>query len=94
MIIKEKDSLAESVSTLDSLLKLPLNSQQRFLVERELKTLRAGERGEAALFDLRLGVEPDHRGGVDAPAQRFDRRPRLRMARGSVEAIDSRGDKR
>lgn len=46
MIIKKKVSLAEAAATLDSLLTLPLNSQQRFLVARELKTLRAGERGE------------------------------------------------
>ena len=38
--------MSEAQQELESLLKLPLNTKQRFLVERELKIMKAGERGE------------------------------------------------
>lgn len=46
MIIKHKDSLAGAKQELEGLLKLSLSAKQRFLVERELKIMKAGERGE------------------------------------------------
>ena len=46
MIIKTKDSMDKAQQELESLLHLPLNSKQRFLVERELKIMKAGARGE------------------------------------------------
>ena len=46
MIIKTKDSMVGAQQELEGLLQLPLNTKQRFLVERELKILIAGERGE------------------------------------------------
>jgi hypothetical protein len=46
MIIKTKDSMVGAQQELEGLLQLPLNTKQRFLVERELKIFKAGERGE------------------------------------------------
>lgn len=46
MILKQKDSLDKDIQELEYLLTLPLNAQQRFFIERELKYVRSGERGE------------------------------------------------
>ncbi|ANA40588.1 nuclease-related domain-containing protein [Geobacter anodireducens] len=46
MILKSKDSRQEDIQELNRLLGLNLSAKQRFLVERELKCLQAGERNE------------------------------------------------
>lgn len=46
MIIKHKDNREEDIQELNHLLTLALTNNQRFLVERELKCLKAGERNE------------------------------------------------
>ena len=46
MIIKQKDSLASAYEELQSLLKLPLDNRQQSLVEREVRALNYGVRGE------------------------------------------------
>jgi hypothetical protein len=46
MIIKRMDSKEEEVAELSALLKGRLTSRQRFLMERELKTVRTGVSGE------------------------------------------------
>ena len=46
MIIKSMDSKKEDLDELSSLLKEKLTSSQRFLIERELKRMRSGVRGE------------------------------------------------
>lgn len=52
MIIKEKDSKERDIKELTSLLKLNISPKQRFLIEREIRSIKAGERGEndAAYF--------------------------------------------
>lgn len=52
MIIKEKEHKISEIKELTDLLKLNLTDRQRFLVERELRWIRAGEEGEneAAYF--------------------------------------------
>lgn len=46
MIIKQKDSLVDAERELQDLLALPLDHRQLLLVERELKALQYGKRGE------------------------------------------------
>lgn len=46
MIIKERDSKQADIEELTSLLSLPLPDNKRFLVERELRFIKSGERGE------------------------------------------------
>jgi hypothetical protein len=46
VIIKQKDSLASAYEELQSLLKLPLDNRQQSLVEREVRALNYGVRGE------------------------------------------------
>lgn len=46
MIIKKMDSKQEEIRELTALLKCRLTSDQRFLIERELKAIRTGVRGE------------------------------------------------
>ena len=46
MIIKKMDSKQEEIAELTALLKGRLTSNQRFLIERELKTMRSGVSGE------------------------------------------------
>jgi hypothetical protein len=46
MIIKRMDSKQEEIAELTALLKGRLTSYQRFLIERELKTIRSGVSGE------------------------------------------------
>jgi hypothetical protein len=46
MIIKKRDSKQEEIKELETLLKIGLTSYQRFLIERELKTLKSGIQGE------------------------------------------------
>ncbi|MDA8083170.1 MAG: nuclease-related domain-containing protein [Nitrospiraceae bacterium] len=46
MIIKERDSKEEDIKELTALLSLPLPSNKRFLIERELRFMKSGERGE------------------------------------------------
>lgn len=58
MIIKQKDSLASAHEELLTLLKLPLDSRQQSLVERELKAMNYGARGEqdsAYFLDFAFG---------------------------------------
>ncbi len=52
MIIKERDSKQRDIKELISLLKLDISPKQRFLIEREIRFIKAGERGEndAAYF--------------------------------------------
>ncbi len=46
MIIKKMDSKQEEIAELTALLKGKLTPQQRFLIERELRTIRNGVSGE------------------------------------------------
>ncbi|MEW6067360.1 MAG: nuclease-related domain-containing protein [Nitrospirota bacterium] len=46
MIIKEKDSKQAEIDELTSLLSLPLPDNKKFLIERELRFLKSGDRGE------------------------------------------------
>jgi predicted RNA-binding Zn-ribbon protein involved in translation (DUF1610 family) len=46
MIIKEKESRQSDIDELSSLLRLHLPEEKRFSIERELKMLRSGEKGE------------------------------------------------
>jgi hypothetical protein len=46
MIIKRTDSKQEEIAELTALLKSNLPAYERFLIERELKALRTGVRGE------------------------------------------------
>lgn len=58
MIIKQKDSLADAYQELQALLQLPLDKRQQSLVERELKALHYGLRGEqdsAYFLDFAFG---------------------------------------
>lgn len=58
MIIKQKDSLADAHQELQALLQLPLDNRQQSLVERELKALHYGVRGEqdsAYFLDFAFG---------------------------------------
>jgi hypothetical protein len=52
MIIKTRDSKNNDISELQALLDEKINSNQRFLIERELKSIKAGAHGEddAAYF--------------------------------------------
>lgn len=58
MIIKERDSKQAEIEELTSLLSLPLPDNKRFLVERELRFIKSGERGEkdpAFFIDFHYG---------------------------------------
>lgn len=58
MIIKQKDSLADAYEELQTLQRLPLDNRQQTLVERELKALHYGVRGEqdsAYFLDFEFG---------------------------------------
>ena len=46
MILKEKDSRQSDVQELNRLLTLNPTAKQRFLIERELKCLKSGDRNE------------------------------------------------
>ncbi len=46
MIIKKRDSKEADIKELTSLLSLPLPENKKFLVERELRTMKAGNKGE------------------------------------------------
>lgn len=46
MIIKNQDSFKEDIQQLKKLLSLRLTEKQRFLIERELRFLHSGEKGE------------------------------------------------
>lgn len=58
MIIKDRDSKQADIERLTSLLSLPLPDDKRFLVERELRFIKSGERGEkdsAFFIDFHYG---------------------------------------
>ena len=58
MIIQRKDSRQSDIDVLTSLLSLDLSDQKRFLVERELNYIKAGDRGEndsAYFLDFHYG---------------------------------------
>lgn len=58
MIFKQKDSIADAYQELQALLQLPLDNRQQSLVERELKALHYGVRGEqdsAYFLDFAFG---------------------------------------
>jgi len=46
MIIKKRDSRETEIKELTSLLSLPLPQDKRFLIERELRCIKAGDKGE------------------------------------------------
>jgi hypothetical protein len=46
MIIKKRDSKEADIKELTSLLSLPLPDNKRFLIERELRFVKSGEKGE------------------------------------------------
>jgi hypothetical protein len=46
VIIKNRDSFKEDIEQLKGFLSLRLTEKQRFLIERELRFLRSGEKGE------------------------------------------------
>jgi hypothetical protein len=46
MIIKQRDSKEADIKELTSLLSLPLPVNKRFLIERELRFVKSGDRGE------------------------------------------------
>jgi hypothetical protein len=52
MIIKKRDSKKTDIEELTSLLSLPLPENKKFLIERELRTVKSGDQGEtdAAYF--------------------------------------------
>ena len=46
MIIKKGDSKEADIKELSSLLSLPLPDNKRFLIERELRFIKSGDKGE------------------------------------------------
>ncbi|MBI2999763.1 MAG: NERD domain-containing protein [Deltaproteobacteria bacterium] len=46
MIIKKRDSKQKEIEELNTLLSLPLPENKRFLIERELRFIKSGDRGE------------------------------------------------
>lgn len=58
MIVKNRDSFENDIAQLEGLLSLHLTERQRFIIEREIKFLRSGEKGEknsAYYIDYYLG---------------------------------------
>jgi hypothetical protein len=58
MIIKRRDSKESDIKELTSLLSLPLPENKKFLIERELRFLKSGEKGEkdsAYFIDFSFG---------------------------------------
>ena len=54
MIIKKMDSKQEEIAEVTALLKGKLTPQQRFLIERELRTIKSGVSGEKDCAYYRL----------------------------------------
>ncbi len=61
MIIKKRDSKESDIKELTSLLSLPLPDNKRFLIERELRFMKSGDKGEedsAYFIDFTYGPSP------------------------------------
>lgn len=76
MIIKKRDSKEADIKELTSLLSLPLPDNKRFLIERELRFMKSGDKGEkdsAYFIDFTYG--PSERWAVihDLRLEQFDR---------------------
>ncbi len=59
MVIKKRDSMQAEIAELTMLLSVPLPENKKFLIERELRFIRSGDRGEndAAYFiDFHFGL--------------------------------------
>jgi hypothetical protein len=65
MIIKRRDTKTASIKDLNALLELPLPDNKKFLVEKELRLIKSGERGEKdAAYFIDFHFAPSERWAV------------------------------